>query len=250
VNPTQPAAQTEKAETAQLVRAAQNGCTVAFDQLAIRFGAFVLALARRRLENLHDAEDEAQNVLTEAFVHLHTLQDPAKFQAWLKRLVRNRCIDRLRRKLNVESCVEFHDDVSQAARIDSLRREERDERETPEVADAVTRLSAPLRETLELHYFQNCSLKEISARLNVPLSTVKRRLHDARQKLREKDPSKNSQLRPNLRRVPFDVEGEEVDVTKFGAGVEPVESRRCWNRDQTGNAPLDAATAQRRIEPS
>ena len=214
MNPTKPSTQTEnpesaEAETAQLVRAAQHGCTDAFNQLATRFGAFVLALARRRLENLHDAEDEAQNVLTEAFLHLHTLQDPTKFQAWLKRLVRNRCIDRLRRKRNVESRVEFHDDVSQAAcAAPRLRAESK----APELASAVTRLSVPLRETLELHYFQNCSLKEISARLNVPLNTVKRRLHDARQKLKEnKESSKNSQNRPNLDPVPFDVNSEQVE---------------------------------------
>lgn len=205
--------QTSSPETLELIRAAQQGCSVAFDCLARQFEPLVFSIARRKLGNHHDAEDETQNALVEAFQHLDSLQDPAKFASWLKRLVRNRCIDRVRRKVHVESCVEYREDVSLAAPSTT-----RALPAAPEIAGAVARLSPPLRETLELHYFQNCSLKEISARLNVPLNTVKRRLHDARQKLRsvaiEKDFSTKSALAPNLLPSPFDVSSEEDEQSK------------------------------------
>jgi DNA-directed RNA polymerase specialized sigma24 family protein len=48
------------------------------------------------IPNFHNAEDMAQNVFIEGFLHLHRLQDPAKFAPWLRRLAINLCEDRLR----------------------------------------------------------------------------------------------------------------------------------------------------------
>lgn len=204
----------ESPSTIELVRAAQQGCRDSFDRLSRRYEKLLHAIAFRRLGNYHDAEDETQNVLTEAFLHLRSLKDAANFEAWLARLAKNRCVDRLRRKLNVESRVDFQEDVTE--RLECAPALPVD---TEAVAGAVNALSRPLRETLELYYFQNCSLKEISARLAVPLNTVKRRLHDARQKLREAPAGKvltgKSADAPNLLPASFDRMDEDVEQQKI-----------------------------------
>jgi RNA polymerase sigma factor (sigma-70 family) len=193
-------------DLATLVRAAQQGCSDAFNALARRYEKMIFASALRKLGHFHDAEDETQNILAEVFTHLHSLEDAGRFEPWLRCLVRNRCVDRLRRRMNVECAVEFQDEAE-------LSRDAVSQCELPDITKAVKKLSAPLRETLELHYFQNYSLKEISARLAVPLNTVKRRLHDARQKLKQTS-TKNSEIAPNLPATPFDVISEDVDQTK------------------------------------
>jgi RNA polymerase sigma-70 factor (ECF subfamily) len=164
----------------QLISEAIAGCPDAFDAVYRRYEKFVFKIAFARLTNYHDAEDVTQQVFIETFTHLHRLEDPAKFSAWLRRLTRNLCADKLRRKLIViasadaliqcaaETIVPAHDFPCEARGI------------------AMHALSRTLRETMELHYLQNCPLKEISARLGVPLGTIKRRLHEARLRLREK----------------------------------------------------------------
>jgi RNA polymerase sigma-70 factor, ECF subfamily len=54
-----------------------------------------------------------------------------------------------------------------------------------EVIPAVEQLSQKLKEIVVLRYYQNCSLEEISAILQIPIGTVKSRHHLAMKKLRE-----------------------------------------------------------------
>jgi predicted DNA-binding protein YlxM (UPF0122 family) len=53
------------------------------------------------------------------------------------------------------------------------------------IHEAVASLSATLREAMSLFYFEGYSLKEAARFLDVPEGTLKRRLHDGRQRLRE-----------------------------------------------------------------
>ena len=52
-----------------------------------------------------------------------------------------------------------------------------------EVVNAIRALSPPLREVIVLHYFADRTVEEIAAALNVPIGTVKSRLHNARETL-------------------------------------------------------------------
>ena len=52
-----------------------------------------------------------------------------------------------------------------------------------EVANAIRALSAPLREVVVLRYFADKTVAEIAAALDIPVGTVKSRLHHAREAL-------------------------------------------------------------------
>ncbi len=51
------------------------------------------------------------------------------------------------------------------------------------VLDAVHRLPAPLRDVVLLHYYADLPVEEVARALRRPAGTVKRRLHEARQRL-------------------------------------------------------------------
>lgn len=169
----------------QLVCAAQAREVGAFETLISRYENFVFKVVFARLGNFHDAEDVAQNVFIEAFLHLHRLQEPAKFTPWLRRLAINLCADQLRRKSIMAAGSE--ELLDQTAALPPVPGQDHACQQF--VENAIQRLSGVLRETMELHYLQNCPLKEISVRLNVPLGTIKRRLHEARRILRACGPS-------------------------------------------------------------
>ena len=53
------------------------------------------------------------------------------------------------------------------------------------VLDAIGRLSKTQRETVTLYYISEYSQAEVASILGVPVGTIKRRLHDARERLKE-----------------------------------------------------------------
>ncbi|MGG1659055.1 sigma-70 family RNA polymerase sigma factor [Brevibacillus sp. NRS-1366] len=69
-----------------------------------------------------------------------------------------------------------------------------------EVMPVVEQLSQKLKEIVVLRYYQNCSLEEIAAMLQIPLGTVKSRHHLAMKKLRE-----HFEERTNRREASFHV---------------------------------------------
>lgn len=96
--------------------------------------------------------------------------------AWLLRIVRNRCLDEHRRSRRRPQQVEAVDDVVAL-----------DDPSSAIVAEETLRLlgslSAPLREALWLRAVEQCSYAEIAELQDVPIGTVMSRLHAARAQL-------------------------------------------------------------------
>ncbi len=66
------------------------------------------------------AEDATQEIFLAAFQSVRKLQEVNRFQAWLKRMAINRCLDELRRKRKflVSSIDEVHEkDLLQSAQL-------------------------------------------------------------------------------------------------------------------------------------
>ncbi|HYF47953.1 MAG TPA: RNA polymerase sigma factor [Planctomycetota bacterium] len=187
--------------TEDLIRAARAGDRLAAEELARSSYSVILAIARRRTRSAHDAEDAAQNVMLEMFLHLEHLQDSRKYFGWLK-------------TLTVRACVNLHRGEARRRRTAaSVQTPEHactfaDEENASRIRAAAARLRPMLRESLELHYWCGHSVNTISAMLSIPPGTVKRRLHDAREQLRN-ELGENSEKRANLRHAPGDLFDEE-----------------------------------------
>jgi RNA polymerase sigma factor (sigma-70 family) len=167
-----------------MVVAAQRGDLDAFGRLIGRFQDMAYALAYVRLGDSDLAEDAAQEAFIESFLHLGSLAEPAAFPGWLKRIVLRQC-NRLtrRRRVATESLEPALEMAS-----DEPGPEERIE------ADEINRLlhlaidSLPEHEriTTLLFYLSSYSQQEIAEFLEVPTTTVRKRLQYARKRLKEK----------------------------------------------------------------
>src|SRR5882762_5184305 len=90
---------------ADLVRAAQAGDVVSFEQLYARYVPVVHAILLGRLPPA-DAADVAQNVFITAYTKLQSLREPAAFAGWIVRIARNAAEDHRR---TMSATVELQD---------------------------------------------------------------------------------------------------------------------------------------------
>ena len=166
----------------ELYQAAMQDGPNAFGPIVHRYRDAVFGIALARLRDFHAAEDAAQQTFVEAFQRLGSLKDPLRLGAWLRSIAIHRCIDRLRRRretADAQACEMRASDRAQPS-VELERRELRDQ-----VLAAIARLSRTQRETTTLFYINGYSIAEVAGMQEVPVGTVKRRLHDARERLKE-----------------------------------------------------------------
>ena len=166
----------------QLVAVARAGGPEAFGPIVERYQDAVFGVALARLRDFHEAEDVAQQVFIEAFERLDGLKDPARLGAWLRSVTIHRAIDRVRRRRDMapveDEPASARDELTPHGQME--RRELRDQ-----VLGAIARLSKTQRETTTLFYINGYSVQDVATIQEVPVGTVKGRLHDAREKLKE-----------------------------------------------------------------
>lgn len=137
----------------------------------------------------------AEDVFQEAFLQIHlsgaTFDSGRKFRPWFFTIAANKARDLLRKKKRRrmaelsapvsgpggDSGMSFIDllEVDVAAPYERLSADERD----AQVQRVLDDMSPTLREVLLLAYFQKLSYAQIADDLNIPLGTVKSRLHSA-----------------------------------------------------------------------
>jgi RNA polymerase sigma factor (sigma-70 family) len=178
-------------ELSDWVAQAQKGHYHAYSKIVQRFQDMAVGYSYALLGDMDLAEDAAQEAFINAFYNLSCLRNPAAFPGWLRRIVFTQA-NRLsrRKKLASVSLDKASEEVSQydqnpVATSDPLEviesREVRDE-----VFAAIATLSDTQREVVTLFYISSYSYKEISTFLDLPISTVKMRLYQARKQLRER----------------------------------------------------------------
>ena len=165
-----------------LVAIALAGGTESFAPIIQRYKDAVFGVALSRLHNFHDAEDLTQATFLEAFGGLERLRDPARLGAWLRTITIHRCINHVKRRARL---VEL-DAIEEPVAVGPSPHEEAETGQLrSHVLAAIGRLSKTHRETVTLFYVAVYSMAEIAAIQDVPLGTIKRRLHDARVLLKE-----------------------------------------------------------------
>lgn len=164
-------------EDAILVEAVRRGGPEAFRQVVERYQSAVFALAMSRLRDFHRAEDVAQQVFLEAYQRLGSLKDPAKLGGWLRTITIRQSVNSVRKKREE---VQFESDGLDGLLVgDAVEDIERRELER-QVRGAIGRLKKAHRDTTTLYYVDGYSIDEVASILEVPIGTVKRRLHTAR----------------------------------------------------------------------
>lgn len=162
-------------DAALVIRAAQ-GDRDAFGRLIERRSDRLLRTARAILRNEAEAHDAAQEALVSAWANLPHLRNPNQFDAWLNRVLVNRCRETLRQRNRSREI-----DLARAdpAVTDSAA----GSTDTAAVRAAFQRISVEDRTILLLHHLHGLPLAEVAHHLSIPVGTAKSRLWNARRAL-------------------------------------------------------------------
>lgn len=169
-------------ELRTLVEAAQGGDRAAFGQLVTRFQDMAFAGAYAILGDAQTAQDAAQEAFLEAYRTLDKLREPAAFPGWFRRIVLGRSHRELRRQpatlLPLEQMEIFVDpQADPAVHLETLHLQQT-------IGAILATLPEGQRLVVTLFYSEGYAYQEIADFLELPLSTVKKRLFDARRKLK------------------------------------------------------------------
>ncbi|UOE96012.1 sigma-70 family RNA polymerase sigma factor [Alkalihalobacillus sp. LMS39] len=156
----------------RLVKKAQKGNKEAFVSLIKQNESLLYRVARSILQNDNDCLDAIQETILKAYQNIETVREPKYFKTWIVRIVMNECysMQTLKRKVvPLEKTEEpsFKDTTS----------------ETMIIHEAIDSLHEDFRRVIMLFYFEDLSIKDIASLLEIPESTVKTRLHRARNQL-------------------------------------------------------------------
>jgi RNA polymerase sigma-70 factor (ECF subfamily) len=169
-----------------LTIAAILGDLRSFDALALRYRAAAYRVAQSIAGN-ELAEDAVQESLLLAFKALPSIEEPAKFASWLYAIVRRvalRMSQRSRRERSQR--IDLDEALIEHSEAFARPLAPRDAFEEAWVRAAVDALDDDHRLILKLRFYDEMPLKRIADFLGLPLTTVKWRLHRAKQLLREK----------------------------------------------------------------
>lgn len=178
-----------KERITQVLKGDQN----AFEEIVEIYKDRVFLLCYRMLGNRHEAEDMAQEAFIRAYVNISSFNINLKFSTWIYRIATNVCIDRLRKKkpdYHLDAEVAGTDGLTLYSQIPIDCTLPQDEVESMELHETIQKeillLPDKYRSVIALRYLEELSLKEISEVLNIPLGTVKTRVHRGRESLRRR----------------------------------------------------------------
>ncbi|MGZ3610600.1 MAG: RNA polymerase sigma factor [Ktedonobacteraceae bacterium] len=193
--PTQKLARTCNLECSdnELVQQALDGDMNGFEMLFDRYNLMLANWAYRILRNRQQVEDVLQFVYLQLFLSLGTLHADKSINAWLFRVVHNRCMDELRRMQPV-----FFSELKVSEEVDDefipfefmpdpgpLPEEIAEQHELQlRILRAISVLPPRLRSVVFLRYTLQKSFFEIGQILNIPEATAKTYFHRAKPILR------------------------------------------------------------------
>jgi RNA polymerase sigma-70 factor (family 1) len=138
---------------------------------------------------VHDGQ-QAEEIAAEAYVKLwhkrENLQEIGSLKAWLYTLVRNACIDYLRKvkRLRVQEALKPRVDIVELPVLHHMVQNET----ISHLYQLLESLPLRCRQVFQMFYLQDKALKEIAEELNISINTVKSQKQRAVQLLKERIP--------------------------------------------------------------
>lgn len=175
------------------IKQVKKGDQSAFEDVVGIFQNRIYQHCLRMVGNTHEAEDLAQEAFIRAYINIYSFDNNRKFSTWLYRIATNLTIDRLRKRkpdyyLDAEiKGTEGLNMYSQLATDERLPEEEVEGLELQNhIHQEIASLPPIYRSIIILRYLEEFTLKEISEIMDIPLGTVKTRIHRGREALRKK----------------------------------------------------------------
>ncbi len=174
------------AEDAELIIAVLADNLKAFDELVLRYQRAMLTVAQQIVRNPTDAEDIVQDAFLLAFEALPQLENLNRFGSWLYSITRNRALRFMKRA----SKFQLHEDIEAELQVEADPASSDPakilvQQSTHEaIRDAINSLPPEFQEVIKLYYWVDMPQKRIAEFLSLPLTTVKWRLHKAKDLLK------------------------------------------------------------------
>ena len=134
-------------------------------------------VARAVLWNDADCADAIQEAVVKGWLKRGSLRNPDWFETWLIRILINECRNIQRRNrvklLPLDEQIDFGEPANTGDSVEDVH-----------LREALSRLPPKYRTVLVLHHLEGFSLEDMADLLNLPQTTLKSRLHQARRALR------------------------------------------------------------------
>lgn len=174
-------------DDAQLIDEALAGRSVAFGQLVTKYQDRLYNALVHVVGSVEEAQDVVQDAFVQAFLKLDSFHRSAAFYTWLYRIAFNLAISRFRKMrptVSVERARELAGQEIAGRDPPPTERLERQE-QAAQVRSALAALDENHRAVLVLREIDGCCYESIAEILELPIGTVRSRLHRARMELRE-----------------------------------------------------------------
>lgn len=170
--------ETPEEDVELIVHRAITGDSKAFATLAEIYRPGVRRAVRKVLACTDSCDDVEQEVFLLAWRALPRLREPEKFAGWLLAIAKRQAIHAAQR-LTVQRRQRVDNEILGSLTADSP------EPESDWLSARVQALPDDLRSATVLHYLEGWPVSKIAADFSLPVTTVKWRLHRARQLLRQ-----------------------------------------------------------------
>lgn len=176
----------------EVVQKAIKGDQKAYAELMGYYKDSIYFMILKMVNNKRDAEDLTIEAFGKAFKNLHLYTPNYAFSTWLFKIASNNGIDYLRKKRATQKHVSIDhatDDDKSESTVSLIATtpdpEEMLIRKQKEILmrTVVKKLNPLYRKLIELRYLKEYSYLEIAEELNLPIGTVKARIHRSRELL-------------------------------------------------------------------
>lgn len=169
------------AEDKQLVRLSLEGDHTAFEYLFNRYSDAIRRLLMQRMTSVSDADDLLQETFIKVYINLHRYSDAYTFGQWVYTIARNTHIDFERRRQE-----DIHIDERYSAPLASAPSPEEkliSLQQHSQIEQYINSLPEQYRTLFKMRFLEDYSYDEIAEKLQLPMGTVKTRIHRARERM-------------------------------------------------------------------
>ncbi len=180
-----------------IIEKALHGDENAYSELLKLYKDPIYYFLWKKIRNKNDANDLTMETFSKAFNNLTQYSSNYPFSTWLFRIAINSYIDFIRRKKNtinyVDSDINFNDPSNHNFTCNTPNPEDLliESQNINELHNMIMSLKPMYTKLILLRYCDELSYEEISTKTNIPITTIKTRLHNARKILASQIMQKN-----------------------------------------------------------
>ncbi|PRD55785.1 RNA polymerase sigma factor [Sphingobacterium gobiense] len=158
---------------------------IEFNTLVIRQSESLKAYARNFTRDQDDANDLVQDTLLKAVTYFKNFKEGTNLKGWLYTIMKNTFINNYRRVVKTNSFITKEEEITSANLVVSATKNRGENKFVMEdINHALSSLSEDYYVPFTM-YFEGYKYHEISDHLNIPIGTVKTRIHVARKVMKK-----------------------------------------------------------------